>query len=167
MLAICNYTSSLMLHTWLFLVPTVEQQDIFTSRLVPLQIKLMLGGLVHPSVPNAGLSSATEAGCAALFHNCTVAVGICHALLGLGHSQHCTDVIIDNPTANRFVHSKMRVKRSKSWDMQCNLLRDQNAQQQFKFRWDLGIHNLADYFTKHHPPSHHCIKRHDYILKGF
>ena len=113
------------------------------------------------------VSSAAEAECVALFHNCAMAVGICHALYGLGHPQNCTEVITDNFTANSFVHSEMRVKRSKSWDMHYNLLRDRSAQQQFQIRWDKGIHNLADYFTKHHPPSHHCIKRYDYILKVF
>ena len=113
------------------------------------------------------VSSAAEAECAALFHNCTVAVGIRNALTGLGHPQQRTDVITDNSTANSFVHSEMRVKRSKSWDMRYNWLRDRAAQRQFKIRWDKGIHNMADYFTKHHPPSHHRVKRHDYVLKGF
>ena len=113
------------------------------------------------------VSSAAEAECAALFHNCSVAVGVRHALKGLGHPQQRTEVITDNSTANSFVHSEMRVKRSKSWDMRYNWLRDCSAQQQFKIRWDKGIYNLADYFTKHHLLNHHRIKRYDYILKGF
>ena len=95
------------------------------------------------------------------------AVAIRHALLGLGHPQNCTELITDNSTANSFVHSEMRVKRSKSWDMRYNWLRDRSAQKQFRIRWDKGIHNLADYFTKYQPPNHHRIKRYDYILKGF
>ena len=113
------------------------------------------------------VSSAAEAECGALFHNCTVAIGIRNALIGLGHQQGKTLVVTDNSTANSFVHSEMRVKRSKSWDMKYNWLRDRSAQQQFNILWDKGIYNLADYFTKHHPPGHHNIKRHDYILKGF
>ena len=113
------------------------------------------------------VSSAAEAECAALFHNCSVAVGIRHALNGLGNLQQRTEVITDNSTANSFVHSEMRVKQSNSWDMQYNWLRDCFAQQQFKIRWDKGIYNLADYFTKHHSPNHHRTKRYDYILKGF
>ena len=112
------------------------------------------------------ISSAAKAECAALFHNYTVAVGIRNTLAGLGHPQHCTDVITDNSTANSFFHSEMRVKRSKSLDILYNWLRDCSAQCQFKIWWDKGIHNMADYFTKHHPPSHHRVKRHDYVLKG-
>ena len=74
------------------------------------------------------VSSAAEAEYAALFHNCMTAVGIRHALNGLGHKRNRTEVITDNSTANSFVHSKMRVKRSKSWDMRYNWLRDRSAQ---------------------------------------
>ena len=56
---------------------------------------------------------------------------------------------------------------TKSWDMRYNWLRDRIAQAQFNVKWKAGIHNLADYFTKHHPPKHHQIKRADYILKGY
>ena len=70
------------------------------------------------------VSSAAEAECVALFHNCMTAVGIWHALQGLGHPQARTEVITDNSTANSFVHSEMRVKRSKSWDMRYNWLRN-------------------------------------------
>ena len=111
--------------------------------------------------------SAAEAECAALFHNCTVAVGIRHALEGLSHPQKRTEVVTDNSTTNSFVHSEMKVKRSESWDMRYNWLRNRVAQEQFYIKWKEGIHNLADYFTKHHPPKHHQLKRYDYILKGY
>ena len=113
------------------------------------------------------VSSAAEAECGGLFHNCCTAIGIRTALIGMGHKQDKTEVITDNSTANSFVHSEMRVKRSKSWDMKYNWLRDRVAQNQFLVKWDKGIHNMADYFTKHHPPSHHKIKRYHYILKPF
>ena len=133
---------------------------------------------VHPKCFNAPLhtecrttknvvSSTTEAECAALFHNCTVVVGIWHALEGLCHPQTHTRVIANYSTANSFVHSEMRVKRSKSWDMRYNWLRDRIAQVHFHVKWKEGIHNLADYFTKHHLPKHDQIKRYDNIIKGF
>jgi hypothetical protein len=34
-------------------------------------------------------------------------------------------------------------------------LRCRNAQGQFCYYWRPGTQNLADYFTKHHPTSHH------------
>ena len=42
-------------------------------------------------------------------------------------------------------------------------LRDQLTKQQFKFVWNKGEHNHADYATKHHPTKHHlnirCTKQ--------
>ena len=113
------------------------------------------------------VSLAAEAETAALFHNCTTAIAIRQALTGLGHPQQKTTVKTDNSTANSFVHSEMRVKQSKSWDMKYNWLRDRIAQEQFNIKWDKGVNNLADYFTKHHPPNHHKTIRSTYILKGF
>ena len=113
------------------------------------------------------VSSAAEAECGGIFLNCTTAIGIRNTLNAMGHPQGKTEVITDNSTANSFVHSEMRVKRSKSWDMKYNWLRDRAAQKQFHVTWDKGIHNMADYFTKHHPPSHHRSKRYDYILKNY
>ncbi len=77
------------------------------------------------------VSSAARSEYGGLFHNCTTAIGLCNALNGMGHQQQQTPVITDNSTAYSFVHSKMRVKRSKSWDMRFNWLRDRAAQQQF------------------------------------
>ena len=48
-----------------------------------------------------------------------------------------------------------------------NWLWDQSAQTQFNILWDMGTRNMADYFTKHHLPSHHKLKCHDYVLKGY
>ena len=73
----------------------------------------------------------------------------------------------DNSTANSFVHLAIREKQSKSWDMQYNWLRDRQAQQQFEIKWQEGATTQADYFTKHHSPSHHKVKRYDYILRGY
>ena len=49
--------------------------------------------------------------------------------------------------------------------MKYNWLRDRAAHEQFSIQWDKGIRNMADYFTKHHSPAHHKLKRHDYILR--
>ena len=118
-----------------------------------------------PTLKNV-VSSVAEAECGGLFHNCTTAIGLRNDLIGLVHPQNKTPVITDTSTAKSFVHSEMRVKRSKSWDMRFNWLRDRAAQKQFDIKWDKGIHNMADYFTKHHPPSHHHNKRSNYILHG-
>ena len=112
------------------------------------------------------VSSAAETEFGGHFHNCTTAIGLRNALIGFGHPQIKTPVVTDNSTTKSFVHSKMQAKRSKSWDMRFNWLRDHAAQNQFEIKWDNGIHNMADYFTKHHPPTHHRLERSDYILRG-
>ena len=113
------------------------------------------------------VSSAAEAECGGLFLNCRTGIGIRNALIGMGHPQGKTPVITDNSTTTSFVHSEMQVRRLKSWDMKYNWLRDRVAQQQFNILWDKGTRNMADYFTKHHPPAHHKNKQYNYILKGY
>ena len=112
------------------------------------------------------VSSAAEAECGGIFHNCVVAIGIRNTLKEMGHPQRKTVVTTDNTTATSFVHSAMRAKRSKSWDMKYNWLRERTAQNQFEVKWQKGSTNQADYFTKHHSPRIHKILRYDYILKG-
>ena len=113
------------------------------------------------------VSSAAKAKCEGIFHNCVVAIGLQNTLNEMGHPQEKTCVSTDNTTATSFVHSAMRAKHSKSWDMKFNWLRDRTAQQQFEVKWEKGITNQADYFTKHHSPRVHKAPRHNYVLKGF
>ena len=80
------------------------------------------------------VSSAAEAECGGIFQNCVTTIGIRNTLIGMGHPQGKTEVITDNSTANSFIHSEMRVKRSKSWDMKYNWLRDHTAQNQFHIK---------------------------------
>jgi hypothetical protein len=54
-------------------------------------------------------------------------------------------------------------KALKAMDMHFHWLRRHNAQGQFCYYWRPGTQNLADYFTKHHPTSHH-ISVHPTIL---
>ena len=60
------------------------------------------------------VSSVAEAECGGIFQNCVTAIGIRKTLIGMGHPQGKTEVITDNFTANSFIHSEIRVKRSKS-----------------------------------------------------
>ena len=103
--------------------------------------------------------SAAEAECAGLFHNCQKAIVIRRILEALGHKQNPTSVKTDNSTANSFVHATMRLKRSKTWDMRWNWLRQKEQQKMFKIRWEKGKNNKADLFSKHHDAAHHLKKR--------
>ena len=56
------------------------------------------------------VSSAVEAECGCIFHNCIVVIGIQNTLVGMGHTQGRTTVINNNLMATSFVHSAMREK---------------------------------------------------------
>jgi hypothetical protein len=50
--------------------------------------------------------------------------------------------------------------------MRWNWLRDKETHQQLHIFWDKGTNNSADYFIKHHPPSHHLTMRPQYVLNA-
>ena len=112
------------------------------------------------------VGSAAEAECAGCYSNAQKAIPIRIALEELGHPQEKTPLRTDNSTASGFANKTMRQKRSKSWDMKYHWLRDRQAQNQFHIYWKEGKKILADYFTKHFPPSHHIQTRPTYILKN-
>ena len=112
------------------------------------------------------VSSAAEAETAGIFQNCCTALDLRNMLTALGHPQKPIPVITDNSTAVSFSEDKLKAKRSKSWDMRLHWLKDRVRQQQFRITWEKGKTNLADYFTKHFPPSYHQHIRSKYILKG-
>ena len=111
--------------------------------------------------------SAAEAECGALFQNCQKAIVLRRTLEVLGHKQNATEVKTDNKTANSFVTNTMKMKKSKTWDMRWNWLREKNQKKIFKTKWEKGETNKADPFTKLHSPAHMKETRGDYILKGF
>ena len=88
-------------------------------------------------------------------------------LEGIGHPQNPTNIKTDNSTTHDFVHSSMRNKRSKAWDMRYHWLRQEYMKKMLTIEWDKGKNNKADYFTKHHSPAHHKATRLQYVLKGF
>jgi len=125
-------------------------------------------GPIHTecSVLKNVVCSAAEAECGGLFHNCQKAIIIRRALLALGHPQRSTQVHTDNSTASSFAHATMKSKRSKTWDMRWNWLREKLHQTIFNVKWNPGKNNRADYFTKHHAPAHHKEHRSFYIVPG-
>ena len=48
-------------------------------------------------------------------------------------------------------------------DMRFHWLRDRKLRDMLRFYWRPGTMNLADYFTKHHPPAHHKSIRKEYL----
>jgi hypothetical protein len=109
------------------------------------------------------LASAAEAEIAGLFTNVKAAIPIRQALEEMGHPQPPTPMQTDNSTAHSLIANKIRPKALKSMEMRFNFLKCRQAQQQFRFYWRPGTQNLADYFTKHHAPSHHINTRPLYL----
>jgi hypothetical protein len=105
----------------------------------------------------AVMSSAVEAESDALFINTKTAVSMRQMLmeLGHGHQQSRTPMQTNNATAHALLTNKILPKALKALDMRYHWLRCHNAQGQFCYYWRPGTQNLADYFTKHHPTSHH------------
>jgi hypothetical protein len=95
------------------------------------------------------------------------AVPIVTTLKEMSHQQPTTGTPLetDNSTAHDVLKAQVRIKRSKAFDMRCHWLKDCIARLQFNLCWVPGKHNRADYFTKHHPPSHHQIMRPNYLQR--
>jgi hypothetical protein len=83
----------------------------------------------------------------------------------MGHLQPQTPIQTDNTTAEGVTNKKIQPKRTKAMDMRFHWLRDRESQDQFKIYCQPGKTNLADYFTKHHPPNHHTNVRAEFLMK--
>jgi hypothetical protein len=111
------------------------------------------------------MSSAAKAELGASYLNAKEAIYLRQILHEMGHTQPRTPICTDNTTAEGVINNKIQPKRTKAMDMRFHWLRDLEAQQQFKFIWRPGKTNLADYFTKHHPPAHHVNVRSEFLMK--
>jgi hypothetical protein len=64
----------------------------------------------------------------------------------------------------KLLNGRIKQNRSKGIDMRYYWLRDRVTQGLFNVQWEPGKFNLADYFTKHHPPAHHRALRPVYLF---
>jgi hypothetical protein len=101
------------------------------------------------------MSSAAEAELATLFINAKTAISMRTTLKELGHPQTRTPMQTDNSTAHALLTNKILPKALKAMDMQFHWLSCHNAQEHFRYYWRPGTQNLADYWMKHQPASHH------------
>jgi hypothetical protein len=113
--------------------------------------------LTQASIIKAVMSSAAEAELGALFLNAKEAIYLCQILTEMGHPQPRTPIQTDNTIAEGVINNKIQPKRTKAMDMHFHWLQDHEAQEQFN--------NLADYFTKHHPPAHHANMRAEFLTR--
>ena len=110
------------------------------------------------------MSSAAEAELGALFRNGQEGYYIRTMLEEMGHKQlGPTPIQTDNSTAEGIANDTVKAKRSKAMDMRFYWIRDRVKQGQFRVHWKPGSTNKADYYTKHHPPSHHIQERSTYL----
>jgi len=109
------------------------------------------------------VSAASEAETAGLYRNAQDAVPLITALNEMGHPQAPVPIATDNSTAAGFANDTIKQKRSKAMDMRYYWIRDRVRQGQFHVYWRKGKRNRADYFTKHHPSSHHQAIRSAYL----
>jgi hypothetical protein len=121
--------------------------------------------LTLATIIKAVMSSAAEAELAAVYLNAREAVYLRQILTEIGHPQPRTPIQTDNSTAEGVINHKIQPRRTKAMDMRFHWLRDREAQGQFKIYWRSGKTNLADYFTKHHPPLHHVNIRAEFLSK--
>ena len=69
----------------------------------------------------------------------------------------------DNSTTSGITNDTVKQKQSKAIDMRFYWIRDCVRKGQFHIFWQKGSLNKADYFTKHHPASHHQQVRSSYL----
>jgi hypothetical protein len=120
------------------------------------EIPINNGAVLNISqIIKAVMSSAAEAELGALFINAKTAVSMRQTLEEMGHPQPRTPIQTDNSTAHALLTNRILPKALKAMDMRFNWLRCRDAQGQYRFYWRPGTQNLADYWTKHHPASHH------------
>jgi len=104
---------------------------------------------------NVVVASVAEAEYAACFRNAQSGSHLRNILEALGYSQPPTSIQCDNMCAVGLANDSVKIKRSKSIDMNFHWIRDRVKQKQFKVFWKEGKTNLADFFTKPLPRLQH------------
>ena len=83
----------------------------------------------------------------------------------LGHIQLPIPIKTDNSTASGIINKKVKLKRAKAFDIRFWWIIDRVEDGLFRIYWAPGVENLADYFTKKHPESHHQKVRPIYLYE--
>ena len=101
------------------------------------------------------MTSETEAEMGAMYINAREAVSQRMLLSEMGHTQPITPMQTDNSAAHAVVTNNVQPRITKTLYMRFHWIRCRDAQGQFGYYWKPGTMNLVDYWTKHHPSSHH------------
>ena len=81
----------------------------------------------------------------------------------MGHPQPRNPLQTDNTAAHSVVTNNVHPRHTKAMDMTFYWLRDRATQEQFRYYWRPGSKHLADYWTKHHPGTHHENMRAEFL----
>jgi hypothetical protein len=121
--------------------------------------------MTNATIIKAVMSLAVEAELGAIFLNAKEGVYRRQILTEMGHPQPCMPIQTDNTTAEGVINNKIQPKWTMAMDMRFHWLCDREVQGQFRIHWRPGKTNLADYFTKHHPPAHHVNMQAEFLTK--
>lgn len=108
-------------------------------------------------------ASVAEAELASTFYNMKMAAETRLTLEDFGFPQPPTPVECDNQCAVGIANQSVKLKRSRAMDVRFHWVADRVKQGQFVIVWKKGSQNLADYFTKIHPPAHHRAQRSKFV----
>ena len=103
------------------------------------------------------MTSAAEAKIGAMYINARETVPMRRTLEEMGHPQPRTPLQTENIADHSVVTNNVKPRRIEAMDMRFYWLRDRAAQEQFQYYLRPGSKNLADYWTKNHPGTHHEI----------
>ena len=105
------------------------------------------------------MASAAKAELAALFVTAWEMIPHRQTLIDMGWPQPKSPIQTDNSTAAGVTNKTIVLRRAKMMDMRLWWLRCRASQDQFRYYWDAGSKNWADYHTKHHPDTYHEAHR--------
>jgi hypothetical protein len=116
-----------------------------------------INGAIHAfsSIIPVVVASVAEGEYGAGYMLATHAIGSRHVLEFFGYPQPPTLIMGDNECAVGLANNTLKIKRSKSINMQFHWLRDRIRQGQFEYQWRRGANNLADFYTKALPVHVH------------
>ena len=105
------------------------------------------------------MTLAAESEIGEMYINTCKAVPQRISLIKMGHPQPRTPMQTNNLDLHSVVTNNIHPRITKSLDMRVHCLRCQDTKGHVRYYWRPGKQNLADYWKKPHPESHHRAKR--------
>ena len=105
------------------------------------------------------MASAAKAELVAFFVTAREMIPHRQTLIDMGWPQPKSPIQTDNSTAAGVTNKTIVPRRAKMMDMRLWWLRCRGSQDQFRYYWDAGSKNWANYHTKHHPDTYHEAHR--------